>query len=110
MISIASYSRSNRNNLLQRLMGIYLRSCGTSAKAFDTLNAIGVTMSQKWVYSALELLSQGKEDDLRYDIENFPWFGVHDNVNFAFRVFEQRSGHQNHFDSGTAGLILSTLR
>ncbi|KAI0717717.1 hypothetical protein C8T65DRAFT_518477, partial [Cerioporus squamosus] len=105
IISMASYSRSNRNNLLQRLIAIYLKSCGTAAKAFDTLNAIGLSMSQKWVYDALELIAKQKEAELQLEITRYPWLGSHDNLNFRHRVFEQRSDHHSSFDSGTAGTI-----
>ncbi|KAF8240041.1 hypothetical protein L208DRAFT_1374469 [Tricholoma matsutake] len=40
------------------------------------------------------------------DIQCFPWFGCHNNVNLAFKVYEQRLSNQSHFDSGTAGTIL----
>ncbi|KAI0692067.1 hypothetical protein C8T65DRAFT_745287 [Cerioporus squamosus] len=105
IIAITSYTRSNRNSLLQRLVAIYLKSCGTSAKAFDTLNALGISMSQKWVYGALEILSARQEAAMRVDISQFPWIGSHDNLNFRNRVFEQRSDHHSTFDSGTAGTI-----
>ncbi|OBZ71473.1 hypothetical protein A0H81_08665 [Grifola frondosa] len=105
MISMASYSRSNRNNLCQRLIAIYLKSCGTAAKAFDTLHALGITMSQKWTYRGLEALSQNAHDSLLRDMDLHPYFLSHDNLNMKFRVFEQRSDHQSHFDSGTAGTV-----
>ncbi|KAI0670268.1 hypothetical protein C8Q78DRAFT_1090586 [Trametes maxima] len=104
-ISMMSFCRSNRNSPLQRLMAIYLRSCGTSAKAFDTLSAVGLTMSQAWTYQAIEQLSHSEHKSMLKDLEVYPWFGSHDNVNFRFRVFEQRSDHHSHFDSGTAGTI-----
>ncbi|KAL1939184.1 hypothetical protein VTO73DRAFT_10225 [Trametes versicolor] len=104
-VSMLSFSRSNRNNPLQRLNAIYLKSCGTSAKAFDTLSAVGISMSQAWTYRALEQLSTSEHECLWKDLEVFPWFASHDNVNFKFRVFEQRSDHHSHFDSGTAGTI-----
>ncbi|KAI0640946.1 hypothetical protein C8Q79DRAFT_1099102, partial [Trametes meyenii] len=81
------------------------RSCGTSAKAFDTLSALGITMSQAWTYRAIEQISEGEHKSLEQDLKIFPWFGSHDNVNFRFRVFEQRSDHHSHFDSGTACTI-----
>ncbi|EED80607.1 predicted protein [Postia placenta Mad-698-R] len=91
--------------LCQKLIAIYLKSCGTSAKVFDTLHVLGVTMSQKWTYNGLEKLSQHACKSLLADIENFLILGAHDNVNIAYCVYEQRSDHQSHFDSGTAGTI-----
>jgi hypothetical protein len=40
------------------------------------------------------------------DLKQYPWFGMHDNVNIAFKVYEQRLSNQSHFDSGTAGTII----
>ncbi|OBZ76369.1 hypothetical protein A0H81_03664 [Grifola frondosa] len=105
MIAMASFSRSNRNSLCQRLIAIYLKSCGTSAKAFDTLHALGITMSQKWTYQGLEILSHRAHQTLLADMQQYPWFLAHDNLNFRFRVFEQRVDHHSHFDSGTAGTV-----
>ncbi|KAI0756508.1 hypothetical protein C8Q80DRAFT_1051872, partial [Daedaleopsis nitida] len=105
MIVIASFTRSNWNNTIQRLLAIYLKSCGTAAKAFDTLSAVGLSMSQKWVYNALEAISEAAHKQRDMELAVYPYLGTHDNVNFRFRTFEQRSDHHSHFDSGTAGTI-----
>ncbi|EED81818.1 predicted protein [Postia placenta Mad-698-R] len=91
-IAMLAFSHSNRNSLCQKLIAIYLKSCGTSAKAFDTLHALGVTISQKWTYDGLEKLSQHPRESLLADIENFPILGAHDNV---FLVSSSRSGMTN---------------
>jgi hypothetical protein len=43
---------------------------------------------------------------MKEDVARFPWFGIHDNINIAFKVYEQRLDNQKHFDSGTAGTIV----
>jgi hypothetical protein len=43
---------------------------------------------------------------LAVDIRKYPWFGMHDNVNIAFKVYEQRLGNQSYFDSGMAWTII----
>jgi hypothetical protein len=106
MISMASMSRSHHQCKLAKLLTIYFRSCGLSAKAFDTLHALGITMSQKWVYTGINALARQQQVMLLEDIKKYPWFGVHDNINVPFRAFPQRIGNQNHFDSGTAATIL----
>ena len=106
MISMASMSRSHHQCKLAKLLTIYFRSCGLSAKAFDTLHALGITMSQKWVYTGINALARQQQVMLLEDIKKYPWFGVHDNINVPFRAFQQRIGNQNHFDSGTAATIL----
>ena len=106
MVSMASMSRSHHRCKLAKLLTIYFRSCGLSAKAFDTLHSLGITMSQKWVYGGIDALAQQQHVLLLEDIKRYLWFGVHDNINILFRAFQQWIGNQNHFDSGTAVTIL----
>jgi hypothetical protein len=106
MILMAAMSRSHHRCKLAKLLTVYFRSCGLSAKAFDTLHALGITMSQKWVYRGINALAQQQQVQLLEDIKKYPWFGIYDNVNIPFRAFQQRIGNQNHFDSGTAATIL----
>ncbi|EED77900.1 predicted protein [Postia placenta Mad-698-R] len=47
-----SHKRSNK-----RLLGVYFKFKGLSAKGFDTLHALGITMSFKWMTNAVEKLS-----------------------------------------------------
>lgn len=106
MIAMAAFSRSHHLCKIQKLLTIYFRSCGLASKAFDTLHALQITMSQKWSYSGIQLLSEKARKAMTEDIAEYPWFGIHDNVNIAFKVYEQRLKNQSHFDSGTAGTIV----
>src|SRR6267142_3581131 len=99
MILMASFSRSHHRCKLAKLLTIYFRSSGLATKAFDTLHALGVTMSQKWAYHAIKHLSEQIHITLLEDIECYPWFGCHDNINLPFKVYEQRLTNQSHFDS-----------
>jgi hypothetical protein len=45
-------------------------------------------------------------DALHKDIEDYLWFGVHDNINLAFKVCKQYLNNKSHFDSGTASMII----
>ena len=87
-------------------MTIYFKSCGLATKALDTLHTLQITMSQKWAYRGVEVLSERARNTMAEDIAKHPWFGMHDNVNIAFKVYEQRLDNQSHFDSGTAGTIV----
>ena len=106
MISMASMSHSHHQCKLAKSLTIYFRSCSLSAKAFDTLHSLGITMSQKWVYGGIDALAQQQQVLLLEDIKRCPWFGIHNNINIPFRAFQQRIGNQNHFDSGTVVTIL----
>ncbi|KAF8237484.1 hypothetical protein L208DRAFT_1421552 [Tricholoma matsutake] len=109
MISMASFSCSHHHCKLAKLLMVYFKSSGLATKAFDTLHALGITMSQKWAYHAIKLLSKQIHVTLLDDIKCYPWFGCHDNINLPFKVYEQRLSNQSHFDSGTAATILRVL-
>jgi hypothetical protein len=47
---MASLSHSHHCCKLAKLLTAYFKSCGLATKAFDTLHALGITMSQKWAY------------------------------------------------------------
>ena len=106
MVSMTAFSRSHHNNKIPKLLTVYFKSCGLAAKAFDTLSALGITMSQKWSYAAIKDLSERVRRSLHENIQKYPWYGTHDNINLPFRVHEQRLNNQSHFDSGTAATIL----
>ncbi|KAF6765872.1 hypothetical protein DFP72DRAFT_1057077 [Ephemerocybe angulata] len=55
--SIVSYMQSHNRNRLQKLLAIYLKFRGISAKGFDTLHAMGLTMSHKWTCDAIQRIS-----------------------------------------------------
>ena len=103
---MAAFSRSHHNNKIPKLLTVYFKSCGLATKAFDTLSALGITMSQKWSYAAIKDLSERVRRSLHENIQKYPWYGTHDNINLPFRVYEQRLDNQSHFDSGTAATIL----
>lgn len=105
VISMLTFSRSHANSKFPKLLTMYFKSCGLAAKAFDTLHALGITMSQKWAYDGIERLSGRVQKALLEDIAKYPWFGTHDNINIPFRVYEQRLANQSHFDCGTAATI-----
>src|SRR5204863_9454307 len=105
MVTMAAYSRSQKSCKMQWLNTVYFKSCGLSAKGFDTLHALGITMCQKTAYRCIEELSCSARTSLMSDILRYPWYGCRDNINLAFKVYEQRLSNRDHFDSGTAGTI-----
>jgi hypothetical protein len=106
MISLVAFSRSHHRSKILKLLTIYFKSCGLATKAFDTIHALGIGMSQKWAYKGLESLSNNMHEAMQRDIEKYLWFSTHDNLNIAFQVGKQRLGNQSHFDSGTAATIV----
>ena len=106
MTAMAAFSRSHHFCKVQKLLTIYFKSCGLAAKALDTLHTLCISMSQKWSYNGIEALSERAHKAMAEDMAKHPWIGIHDNVNIAFKVYEQRLQNQSHFDSGTAGTIV----
>lgn len=49
---------------MHRPISLYLKACGTAVKAFNTMSALGVTLSQKWALAAVKKVVKRKMDDL----------------------------------------------
>ena len=105
IICQAAFSRNHRANKMHRPISLYLKACGTAVKAFDTLSALGVTMTQKWALAAVEKVARSKMDELSNRVKTTNFHTTHDNVNRMFRVSHQRAGHNSHLDSGTAATV-----
>ncbi|KAJ7713764.1 hypothetical protein DFH07DRAFT_785880 [Mycena maculata] len=92
---------------LQKLFAIYFKFKGLSAKGFDTLHAIELTMSNKWTGDAVGRISDVAMDDLKKLMDRFPWLMSDYNILLAFRIFSQRIDKKNllRLGNGTAGIV-----
>jgi len=99
------YSKSHHNCRLQKLLAIYLKFKGISAKGFDTLHAMALTMSHKWTCDAVARISNNCMDEVRSKIRVDPWLISYDNVNIPLRVYSQRVDKNSDFGSGTAATV-----
>jgi len=90
---------------MHRPISLYLNACGTAVKVFDTMSALGVTLTQKWALTAIESVAKHKMDDLMNRVKTTNFHTTHDNLNRMFRVSHQRVGHNSHFDTGTAATV-----
>lgn len=104
-IAMTAFSRSNRDNKFQQLNSSYFKASGTSAKALDTLHAYGISMSQKTAYRVIDTLADKAQTEMKTDFKTHSSVVSHDNMNVAFRVYEQRLGRHSRFDSGTAATV-----
>lgn len=104
-IAMMSFGRSQRRNLVQKLLSVFLKAGGLAARSNDTTHAIGVTMSQKWIYAGTNKIAEAQREERNREMAAHPWFGSHDNLNIGFKVYQQRVDNKNHFDSGTAATI-----
>lgn len=106
MIVMAGFSCSHHLCKIQKLLTIYFKSCGLATKALNTLHALHITMSQKWTYDGILTLLERACKAMTEDLAKHPWFGIHDNVNIPFKVYEQCLHNQSHFDSSTARTVV----
>ncbi|KAK7059555.1 hypothetical protein R3P38DRAFT_3167995 [Favolaschia claudopus] len=102
IIALFEYTRSNRRSRLQKLFAIYFKFKGLSAKGFDTLHAIGLTMSSRWTSDAVDRISAAAIDDMKLLLQKYPWLLSYDNALIAFRVFAQRIDNKTLLGNGTA--------
>ncbi|KAF8224943.1 hypothetical protein L208DRAFT_450489 [Tricholoma matsutake] len=105
MVSQVQYTRSHRHGHLAKLWAVYLKACGLSARAFDAIHALGITMSHKWAANAYRDLSELKMKEVQAVIHKLPWTITHNNVNLPLRVFSQQLHNQSHFVSGCAATV-----
>ena len=98
ILSIICFTRTHHASKLQKLYTIYFKGCGLAGKAFDTLHALGITMSSTASYEMTERLSKAARMALLSAIEHLPWLFSYDNLNIAFRTYEQRLNKKSHFD------------
>lgn len=105
MVSVFLYSRSHFCSKIQKLLSIYFKFKGLTAKGCDTLHYLGITMSSKWTTNAVEQVSKEAMQEVRQKIEQYPSVNAHDNVHIPFRVFSQRLDHQAENGHGTAAIV-----
>ncbi|KAJ7278639.1 hypothetical protein C8J57DRAFT_1502482 [Mycena rebaudengoi] len=102
VISILSYSCCHHLNRMQKLFAIYFKFRGLSAKGFDTLHALGLTMSNSWTGLAVGKMSQRAMETALDLMKKYPWLLSYDNATVSFRVFSQRLDNNGEFGNGTA--------
>ncbi|KAF6746516.1 hypothetical protein DFP72DRAFT_823129 [Ephemerocybe angulata] len=105
IISMISYTQSHHHNRLQKLLAVYMKFRGVSAKGFDTLHAMGLTMSHKWTCDAVERISSQCMSEVVAKMKQYPWLISYDNINIPFRVFSQRVDNRGEFGNGTAATV-----
>ena len=100
-----AFTRSSRRGRFQKFLSIYFKFRGLSAKGFDTLHALALTMSHKWTCNAIGKISEKAMDEMNSLKNKYPWTLSYDNINIPFRVFSQRLDNQGEFGNGTAATV-----
>ena len=83
IISMLSYTQSHHLRCLQKLLAIYFKFHGITAKGFDTLHAIALMMSHKWTCDAVGWISKEAMIEVIRLINIYLWLLTHDNIDIA---------------------------
>jgi len=102
VVAILLYTRTHHCNKIQKAFAIYVKFRGLSAKAFDTMHALGVTMSHKWTSQAVVKISERATKAMRIAILLFAMWMSYDNMQMPFKVYSQRIENPGEFGNGTA--------
>lgn len=87
-------------------MGIYLFACGASRSQFAVLHHAGLTASYTKALADIRTLRDEQLKKIIRIAKTRAFMLVWDNLNFAFRVGEQRLKSKDHFDSGTTATLI----
>jgi hypothetical protein len=105
IVSMLAYNRSSHCNRLQKSFAIYFKFHGLSAKAFNALHTLRITMSHKWTANCVEKLSHSAMNEVASLVSKNPCsIGPisYDNMNVLLQVFFQHIDNKSDFGSGTA--------
>jgi hypothetical protein len=94
------YFRSPAHAKPVKLITLFLRTQHLSAKAFDLIHELRLSLCQKWVLRQMTSLSEQSEVRLLRDVDENKFIANLDNVKIATRVQSQRLDNQDQFDSG----------
>lgn len=97
---------SERSNEMQTVLCIYLLACGASQSEFAVLHHAGLTSSYSKVLQDIRQLRDEQLAKLLEIARTQAFMLVWDNLNFAFRVNEQRLDSKDHFDNGTTATLI----
>lgn len=76
-------------NKVHHPISLYLKACGTAVKAFDTMSALGIMLTQKWALTTVKKVVMNKMVDLANWVKMTGFHTTHNNINQMFRVSHQ---------------------
>jgi hypothetical protein len=83
---------NEKSSEYQTTMGFYLLACGASWSQFDVLNHTRICLSYHYVLCKIKTLGQEQLAKIRKIAKTRMFMIIWDNLNFAFRVAQQRVG------------------
>ncbi|KAG0010826.1 hypothetical protein BGZ81_002531, partial [Podila clonocystis] len=108
--SIVLKSWNNRANLLQGVFGLYFYAQGASKSLVDVLQKAGVCNGFNWIMESLDHMSEAHLAKVQAIVkeEKRPFMIVYDNINMAFRRYNQRMTNQDSFENGATATVILT--
>ncbi|KAJ7808983.1 hypothetical protein B0H14DRAFT_3760274 [Mycena olivaceomarginata] len=106
VLCILAQTTNEKASEYQTTMGIYLLACGASRSQFDVLNHAGICLSYRSVLRKIKALGEERLEEMRHIVKCHMFMIIWDNLNFAFRVGQQRLGSNDHFDNGTTATVV----
>jgi hypothetical protein len=97
-------TRNEKSSEYQTTMSFYLLACGTTQ--FEVLNHAGICLSYQSTLQKVKDLGQERLAVVRKIAHKHMFILIWDNLNFAFRVGQQRLGSNDHFDNGTTASLI----
>lgn len=106
VLCMLAQTTNEKSSEYQTTMGFYLLACGASRSQFDVLNHAGICLSYRSVLCKIKTLGQEQLAKIRKSAKTRMFMIIWDNLNFAFRVAQQRVGSTDHFDNGTTATLI----
>ncbi|KAI1291236.1 hypothetical protein EDD11_009069 [Mortierella claussenii] len=108
--SILVKTWNRRANFLQGILALYFYSQGATRSLISVLQKAGISNSFDWVMEGLDHLTVAHLAKIQAIVKDQrqPFMIVYDNINMAFRRYNQRTTNKDSFENGaTATLILT---
>ncbi|KAJ6492735.1 hypothetical protein C8R47DRAFT_1044212 [Mycena vitilis] len=106
VICMLVQTRNEKSSEYQTTMSFYLLACGATRSQFEVLNHAGLCLSYRSTLRKVNTLGQERLTAIRKTAHEKMIMLIWDNLNFAFRVGQQRLGSNDHFDNGTTATLV----
>ncbi|KAI0072326.1 hypothetical protein K474DRAFT_1561458, partial [Panus rudis PR-1116 ss-1] len=108
IIALLSYSRNRLCNRFQRLLGIYFKFKGLSARGCDALHLLGITMSSRWLNNAVVKTSNAVMKEMQVIVSCNPGRPLnlgYDNIKLVFQIFSPMFDKRAPDGHGTVAIL-----
>ncbi|KAF9322134.1 hypothetical protein BG006_002473, partial [Podila minutissima] len=108
--SIVLKSWNKRANLLQGVFGLYFYGQGASRSLINVLQKAGVCNGFDWIMESLDHMSEAHLAKVQAIVKEKkqPFMVVYDNINMAFRRYNQWTTNQDSFENGATATVILT--